>query len=172
MTLLAIDPGLEKSGMVVLEAGRVVASGLCENGDLLEIVKHGCQASTLAIEMIDSYGMPVGKEVFRTLIWVGRFMQAWPRPDEVRLIERRQIKLALCGTARAKDSNVRQALIDRLGPPGIKRAPGPTYGVTGHMWAALGVAVVAQERAAAGLIRGDATKRPAPRPRDLFAAAE
>jgi hypothetical protein len=47
---------------------------------------------------------------------------------------------------RAKDQNIRQALIDRLGPPGTKKNPGPTYGVTSHMWSALAVAVTAHDK--------------------------
>jgi hypothetical protein len=38
---------------------------------------------------------------------------------------------------------VRQALIDRLGPQGTKKNPGPTYGMRSHLWAALAVAVYA-----------------------------
>ncbi len=37
--------------------------------------------------------------------------------------------------------NIRQALIDRFGPPGKKKAPGATYGLSGDMWSALAVAV-------------------------------
>jgi hypothetical protein len=54
---------------------------------------------------------------------------------------RKDVKLHLCNSPRAKDANVRQALLDRLGPQGTKKAPGPTYGVKSHEWAALAVAV-------------------------------
>jgi hypothetical protein len=47
----------------------------------------------------------------------------------------------LCNSMRAKDANVRQALIDRFGPVGTKKQPGKLYGVATHYWAALGVAV-------------------------------
>ena len=59
-------------------------------------------------------------------------------------LSRQRIKAVLCnGNVKANDAGVRQALIDRLGPPGSKKAPGPTYGVTSHAWAALAVAVAA-----------------------------
>jgi hypothetical protein len=60
---------------------------------------------------------------------------------DVSLVFRRDVKLHLCDSPRAKDGNVRQALLDRLGPQGTKKAPGPTYGVKSHEWAALAVAV-------------------------------
>ena len=97
----------------------------------------------LAIEMIASYGMAVGREVFETCVWIGRFKQAYPDPDAVKLVYRKDVKLHLCGSARAKDANIRQALIDKLGPVGTKKAPGPLYGVTSHAWAAVAVAVTA-----------------------------
>jgi hypothetical protein len=104
----------------------------------------------LCVERIASYGMPVGEEVFTTCIWVGRFIQAWD--GQYRLVFRREVKLHLCGQSRAKDGNVRQALIDIFGPGkpkaiGTKKAPGPLYGFAGDEWAALGVAVVASTTA-------------------------
>ena len=52
---------------------------------------------------------------------------------------------------RAKDANVRAALIDRFGPSkrkaiGLKATPGPLYGVHSHMWSALAVAVTYGDR--------------------------
>ena len=38
---------------------------------------------------------------------------------------------------------MRQALLDRVGPRGTAKAPGPTYGLKADEWAALGVAVTA-----------------------------
>jgi hypothetical protein len=46
---------------------------------------------------------------------------------------------------RAKDANIRQALIDKIGPQGTKAQPGPTYGIKSHSWAALAVAVYAAQ---------------------------
>lgn len=155
-TILALDPGTTETGWVLLDDG-VVARGLdgrpmCDiepNAEVLQKVRTAVLvADTLAIEMIASYGMAVGREVFETCVWIGRFQQAWHRPEEVRMVYRRDVKLHLCGSPRAKDPNIRQALLDKLGPQGTKKAPGPTYGVKSHAWAALAVAVTAREVAA------------------------
>ena len=103
--------------------------------------------SIVAIEMIACYGMAVGAEVFETCLWIGEF-RGYMRPQPVTLCYRKDIKLHLCGTTKAKDSNVRQSLIDRLGPPGTKANPGPTYGIKSHVWSALAVAVYAADQQA------------------------
>lgn len=158
-TLLAIDPGTHQSGFVVLQGGRVLESDHeCDNERLLAMVEGGnCPfgdwllADACAIEMIASYGMPVGAEVFETCVWIGRFVEAWRRRTghEPARIKRPDVKLHLCHSARAKDGNVRQALIDRLGAPGTKKAPGATYGVSSHAWAALAVGVTFLDQLAA-----------------------
>lgn len=143
--LLAIDPGTVESGFVLMQGQRIIQSGVLENHAILKMIGES-SATTLAIEMIASYGMPVGKEVFQTCVWVGRFQQVWHSPESVKLVFRKDVKLHLCGTPKAKDANIRQALLDKLGPQGKKAAPGPTYGVRSHAWAALAVAVtVAQQ---------------------------
>ena len=153
--LLGIDPGTTQSGWAVLDAGRVKESGVSPNAHLLErlrvvggYIKAGLHAPmTLAVERFEARGMPIGDESVETLLWTGRFIQAWHDPEAVIRVKRSAVKLHLCGSNRAKDANVRQALIDKLGPPGTKKAPGPTRGVTSHAWAALEVAVTAMEAA-------------------------
>lgn len=145
-TILALDPGTTETGWVeyCAEHGHVLDSGVGENSEVLDKVRWTSQVTPnrlLAIEMIASYGMAVGREVFETCVWIGRFQQAWHDPTNVRRVYRQTVKLHLCNSPRAKDANVRQALLDRLGPQGTKKAPGPTYGVKSHAWAALAVAV-------------------------------
>lgn len=150
MTILAIDPGTTESGWVVYDGRNVVASGVFDNAGMLETVMD-TPAQRLAIEMIASYGMAVGREVFETCVWIGRFKQAFRDPDAVELVYRKDVKLHLCGTTKAKDPNVRQALLDlfpRTGGGktpqiGTKSQPGPLYGVSSHAWPALGVAITA-----------------------------
>jgi hypothetical protein len=156
--IIAIDPGNEASAFMMLDAGRPVRHGKQPNTELLAGM-HGWaprRESTpkLVVEMIASYGMPVGREVFETCVWIGRFAEAWATlGGEHALVYRREVKLHLCGSARAKDGNVRQALIDRFGPGraraiGIKRQPGPLYGVSADVWAALAVAVTYHDTSA------------------------
>ncbi len=78
----------------------------------------------LVIEMIASYGMPVGKEVFDTCVCIGRFKEiALLKNKEVKYIYRKDEKMNICNSMKAKDSNIRQALIDRFGIVGTKKNP-------------------------------------------------
>lgn len=150
--ILAIDPGQTQSGWCVYDGASVLHSGVYPNHDVLQLIRDDYLFDDLAIEMIASYGMAVGKEVFETCVWIGRFAQAYCMPDAVRLIYRRDVKLHLCGTSKAKDANIRQALLDMFPATGggktpqigTKAMPGPLFGVSSHAWAALGVAVTAQ----------------------------
>jgi hypothetical protein len=87
-------------------------------------------------------------------VWTGRFIERWrdyaAMGDPIR-IPRGEIKVHLCRSTKAKDANVRQALIDRFGAPGTKKAPGVLFGVTSHCWAALAVAVCAHDRLSVGI---------------------
>lgn len=154
--ILAIDPGTTESAWVVYdpEARRVIGSATEENALVMARVRwfDRSEAPTVfAVEMIASYGMPVGAEVFATCVWIGRFAEAWDSANHTpaRLIFRRQVKLHLCADSRAKDANIRQALLDRFGGReaaiGKKKSPGPLHGVTGDAWSALAVAITAAE---------------------------
>lgn len=150
--LLAIDPGPAQSAWLLYENGLPTAFGIDTNYGVLDVIDK-CSAYRVAIESVASYGMAVGADVFETCVWVGRFIQCWCETwDEptVHRVYRRDVKLHLCGSARAKDANVRQALIDRYGPGkekaiGKKASPGPLHGVTSHVWSALAVAVTAAD---------------------------
>lgn len=154
MNVLAIDPGTTQSGYVAFDGESVVASGVMPNSEMLQYLRRqhwAINGYAIALEMIASYGMAVGREVFETCVWIGRFQQAWHTPDAVKKVYRKDVKLHLCGTTKAKDANIRQALLDlfpatgggKTPQIGTKAAPGPLYGVSSHAWAALGVAVTA-----------------------------
>ena len=133
--VFAIDPGPGVSGFY----SGPTRHGVMPNEDLLGALSK-MPGSVLAVEMLEPRGMPLGKESFETVLWAGRFVQEWTQwHKDWMLVYRTAVKLMLCGTARANDANVRQALIDIYGQPGTKKAPGGTYGVKSHAWAALAV---------------------------------
>lgn len=150
--IFAIDPGPEESAWVLYdpEGHRINEFSNGESNDLLRtrlhrmlMLTHPTRAPRLVVEMIASYGMPVGMSTFETCVWIGRFVEAWsPRYDW--RCYRIEVKTHVCHDSRAKDANVRRALMDRF-PVGNKKNPGPGYGISGDGWAALGVAVTAAE---------------------------
>ena len=153
--VLGIDPGPTQSGWCVYlpDTHRVLSCGVAPNAQMLDRLQS-IRYSRVAMEMIASYGMPVGREVFETCVWIGRFMQAMALPESVDLVYRKDVKMHLCGTNKAKDGNVRQAILDlfpRTGggatpQVGTKGQPGPLYGVSTHAWPALGVAITSNAR--------------------------
>lgn len=150
MNIVAIDPGTLVSAMIVFdcELRRVNKAEIFQNNDLICLLRQNPFSDYVACEMVGHYGtgMPAGKEVFDTCVFIGRIMQATiDHGSDFVTVLRPTIKTHLCGTPRAKDGNVRQALIDRLGAPGKKKEPGPTYGISSHMWSALAVAVYAMD---------------------------
>lgn len=152
MTILAIDPGNTQSAYVLFDADtrEVFGKGKIDNDAMLTEISNSVTdlpMDACVIEMIASYGMAVGKEVFETVFWIGRFAERWEAVSgrKADRIYRRDVKLHLCASARAKDGNIRQALIDMYGGKdaaiGLKKTPGPLYGISADIWAALAVAV-------------------------------
>lgn len=145
MKYLCIDPGPVESGYVTIEPDRNIHRhqiGIIKNNKLV----YGYQStySHVIIEMIASYGMPVGKSSFDTVLWIGRFMQYFQSKAQIILITRKEAKKTI-SSGSAKDANIRQALIDRYPATGggktpqigTKKQPGPLYGMKSHCWQAL-----------------------------------
>ena len=151
--ILAIDPGTEVSGVVLFDpmTRSVVEAGVEPNREVRGRIVR-CIHEQVAIEMVASYGMAVGAEVFDTCVHIGRMVQAHRHPDDVRLVFRKAVKLHLCGSARAKDANIRAAVIDLYGGKakaiGTSKQPGPLYAVKSHAWQALALAITVADGAA------------------------
>ncbi len=143
MNILAIDPGPIKSAYVLWDGKSITGHGILDNVQLKsEIISGRSGEEYLVIEMIASYGMPAGKSLFETCLWIGRFLEAWENFEgEAKLIYRKDVKMHFCNSMRAKDSNIRQALIDRFGKPGTKKSPGKLYGIKKDEWSALALAI-------------------------------
>lgn len=161
MKIIGIDPGLTESGWVYLcnDDGptSIIECGLEENADILALLRHE-RVDGVGIEGIAPYGQTVGWETFGTILWIGRIIEVATNTGMPHWLLYRKIShdlpaitKHLCGTADAKDSDLRHALIERFGGSqdvaiGKKATPGPLYtighgGHGGHCWAALAVAV-------------------------------
>jgi hypothetical protein len=145
-TISAIDPGPAESAIVQWTGKGLIYAGIHPNDYVLRQLREGCFDGLWAVEMVACYGMPVGKEVFETCLMIGRIQEiASNRCLDCRLVTRHQVKIHHCHSARAKDSNIRQALVDKYGEPGTKKDPGKTYGLKSHLWSAFAVATFVSE---------------------------
>ena len=144
--VLAIDPGNEKSAwcIVAKDTLRPFRFAKEENDSVLETVVYGTY-DEIVIERVQSYGMAVGRDVFETCEWIGRFTQAAKKT--VNYVYRQDEKLHICHDSRAKDGNIRRALIDRFAQhdlkngKGTKKNPDWFYGFSSDVWSAYAVAV-------------------------------
>lgn len=151
-TVLAIDPGPTQSAYALIDATtrRPIRFGKIPNAALrYNLTTRTITADVAAIEMVASYGMAVGAEVFDTCVWIGRYAAAIETTGTTPTLEyRRTVKLHHCGNNTAKDSNITQALIDRFayGQPnrgkGTKANPGWFHGFAADVWQAYALAVV------------------------------
>lgn len=150
MKVIAIDPGTTQSAWVIIDSETLKPeyASINDNKELrrrLYVIDDVEWRS--AIEMIASYGMPVGKEVFETAVWIGRFYEALHIRciHDPELIYRREEKLHICESPKANDATIRHALIDRFAEHdfkfgrGTKKNPDWFYGFKQDMWAAYAV---------------------------------
>lgn len=154
MNVIAIDPGNAESAYVWIDYEcRPIIIGKALNAAVRDWLEYGDGSTdsdvTYAIEMIASYGMAVGADVFETCVWVGRFAETIDRSRDVNaeLVFRSAVKMHHCHTTRVKDPNIVQALIDRFAPgvsnkgKGTKASPGWFYGFHSDIWQAYALAV-------------------------------
>lgn len=96
-----LDPGTEETGWALYCPGEGISSGIEKNANMLTMIQRWevVDPVRLAIEMFSSFGVPVGREVFETVWWIGRFTQAWHTPDAVRLVYR-ETSSCTCAEAR------------------------------------------------------------------------
>jgi len=155
MRILAIDPGNTESGYAIIDLPKlvIIECGKVDNNELLLMFKTLKEkgVENIAIEMVACYGMPVGAEVFNTCVWIGRFSQ-FLSDYEINYIYRREEKITLCNSMKAKDTNIKQALIDRYAHhdfkhgKGTKKNPDTFYGVSKDIWQAIAVGVTYYEK--------------------------
>lgn len=150
--VLGIDPGSEKSAYCLVRAENMfpVEFGKVDNDDLSDYLKGTflwVKKLDVAIEQVASYGMPVGREVFQTCEWIGRFKQiAIDNHAGVQDVLRKEVCVELCHSAKAGDSNVRRALIDLYAKhdlqngKGTKKNPDWFHGFAADVWSSYAIA--------------------------------
>ena len=161
MKIFAIDPGNIFSAYCVMSEQpdadyALIEFGKYENKRCMEIMlnwlMNDYSIDKVVIERVAGMGMPAGRELFETAEWYGRFAQAAEKYVPSDFVYRREEKLTICGDSRAKDANIRQALIDRFAKhdfkngKGTKSNPDYFYGVSADCWAAIAVATTYLDR--------------------------
>ena len=154
MRVLAIDPGNIESAFVVVDQAtrRPLEFAKVPNEELRERLwapPNQLTYDVAAVEMVASYGMPVGADVFDTCVWIGRFCTAIEigSGEEPQLVFRNPVKIHHCNSSKAKDSNITQALVDRFAPgqpnkgKGTKANPGWFYGFAKDIWQGYALAI-------------------------------
>lgn len=155
--IFAIDPGNENSAYCIIDSETLKPLDFAKvpNNVLYDLIRDRRFGETdqSVIEMIASYGMAVGKEVFETIFWIGRFYEVLEQKCVIppQRLYRKEEKLHICHDSRAKDTNIRQALIDRFAQhdlkngKGTKKDPDWFYGFKADVWAAYAVAITFAE---------------------------
>lgn len=143
--IVGLDPGQEKTGMVIIRIDPFSISfiQIVSNVYLLKFIDiiNNSKDTIIICESITSYGMEIGQTTIDTIYWIGRiYQQSIINNIKIKLIPRKDVKLHLCGTYKAKDKNIHQALIDRYGKKGTKKNKGILYGISNHTWSALAIA--------------------------------
>ena len=145
--ILAIDVGTTETGYCLMDKDtyKPIKFGKINNEELLKIVKEE-KYDELVYEEFQSYGMPIGVSTITSITWNGRYIQsALDKEKKVSFVYRKDEKMNLCHSMKAKDSNIRQALIDRFAQFDFKNGKGNKkqqdwfYGFSKDIWAAFAV---------------------------------
>lgn len=158
MRVFAIDPGNVESAYCVvdMESLRPLQFDKVPNENLKNIIRDFAflESDRAAVEMLQSYGNLIGRDVLETAVWIGRFSECLDRKllEPADMVFRMEEKMHICGDSRAGDANIRRALIDRFAEHDLKNGKGTKankdffYGFKADIWSAYAVAIVYIER--------------------------
>lgn len=152
--IMGIDPGPEKSGVVIVSDDRCLSPsyfGHCPNDDVLH---KGVKPHRVIIEEVVPYyakkgSMCIGVPLLKTCEATGRFIERCDYMDiPCELLTTPTIRTRLCNSRKVGRPEVKQAIYDYYGGKevavGKKNSPGPLYCLKGqpdHVWSALAVAM-------------------------------
>lgn len=156
-TVIAIDPGSERSALVTLEPPNLAPRDrlLVPNARVREYLASAPTFRTrLVIEYTPPYTLQATsngrvyfpRQLLDTALETGRMIECWGS-DDYDLLSRLEVKQHLLGRSTGTDADVSAALLDVYGfrsareAKGTVKEPGPLFGIANDLWAALAVAV-------------------------------
>lgn len=162
LKLIGIDPGPERSGLVIATQPYrdalpdiLTADGSARNELVLSAIRSS--GAVVVCETLSEIRQSVGADVFQTAYWIGEFRGA-ARENVWEPVEARHVKRALLGTVTGKQSLVRAEIIKRYAhgiedkkkaqklAVGTATRPGPLFGVSDHAWMALACMIAYLDR--------------------------
>lgn len=158
MKVLAIDPGLRQSAYCLIDVDtlRPLDFDIQPNDELRHLIRQMDfgEDDRAAIEMLQSYGNLIGRDVLETSFWVGRFFEALVRriQEPPALVYRMEERMQICHSPKAGDAEIRRALIDRFCDHdfrtgrGTKAQPDWFHGFRADIWAAYAVGITFIEK--------------------------
>lgn len=141
MNVIAIDPGTVQSAICILVNRKIDYCSIVPNTEIEFILGTNSIVKNIGCEIVECFGMPVGREIFETCYLIGEIRHHCKIEKKTFYpVARREIKMHFCNSMKAKDANIRQAMIDTWGAQGTIKNKGATYGLKADMWSALAIA--------------------------------
>jgi hypothetical protein len=154
-TIMAIDPGTLHSAWIKFVRGNIASYGFDENWTVKAKVASYDGEMILCEDIEPRSGILLGDSTIQTIRWTGRFEEAARHGAPFEYLKTSHVREEITGKRSAKDPVVRHALLELYGGKvaaiGKKAAPGPLYGISGHVWSALAVAVAAMSMRTRGV---------------------
>lgn len=148
MTVLGIDPSHVESAFVFWDGSRVIDCGKLPNDEVRDLLCGSSRYDLVAVEVPTLFGKRVYPEILEGAIQAGAFWGIGAVALRSVRYSRQQTSLHCSGDRSCKYAHLKNCLIERFGPVGTKKSPGPLYGLSGEdMWDALAVAVTAYDKA-------------------------
>lgn len=143
--ILGIDPGTTQTAYVLSDVRlglKPIVFAKEDNEKAYENIELICikYKPIIALECIQSFGMPVGLSTFETCYFIGKLMNLFENNNfEYSRVYRAEEKNFICHNSRANDATIKQALKDEFGEVGTKKNNGFFYGFHHDIWSAFAV---------------------------------
>lgn len=114
---IGIDPGLDRSAVIVTDQYEPVRWGYMANKELRDQLINANIVSGMPAKVIIE--KPIcrkyaGADVSDTAIWTGIFIASWPEPWEVELLSRSKVSMNTPHVRKANDSTIKKDIIKRF----------------------------------------------------------